>query len=191
MPSILQLWPYVVLGVALVVASVTDLASQKIYNWTTYPAIAIGLIGHTLLGGLGGDEGQLGLAGSAAGFAVGFGPLLVAWMAGGINAGDVKLMGAVGALTGWRFTLETMFFGFAAAAVMAFAVMLRRRIVLDTLRRIGRFLYLSFSPHKPSDPATAESPKIPFGFALCIGAAVALVDVLLRGPVAEKLLLGI
>ncbi len=191
MPAIVDLWPYVVLGVALVVASVTDLASQKIYNWTTYPAIALGLIGHTLAGGLAGGEGQLGLLGSLAGFAVGFGPLLVAWMAGGINAGDVKLMGAVGALAGWRFTLETMFFGFAAAAVMALIVMLRRRIVLDTLRRIGRFLYLSFSPNKPSDPSTAESPKIPFGFALCIGAAVAMADALLRGPMAETLLLRI
>jgi hypothetical protein len=84
-----------------------------------------------------------------------------------------------------------MFFGFAAAAVMALVVMVRRRIVLDTLGRIGRFLVLSFSPHKPPDPSTAQSPKIPFGVALCIGAAVALADALLRGPMAETLLLRI
>ena len=73
MPSGPMLWAHAVLAVTLVIAAVTDVRSGKIYNVVTYPAIAVGLIGHTVLGGLMGDAGSpLGLSGSAAGFAVGY-----------------------------------------------------------------------------------------------------------------------
>ncbi len=193
MPEIgLGMWAYGVLAVALVVASITDVREGKVLNVVTYPAIVIGLIGHALVGGLGpGEDPGLGLLGSLSGFAVGFGPLLVAWLAGGIGGGDAKLMGAVGALTGWRFTLAAMFYGFAVAGVMAVVIMLKRRITRETLARIMRWLYLVFTPAKPADPATEESPKLPFGLALCIGSAIALVDVLCSGAVAPRLWIGI
>jgi Flp pilus assembly protein protease CpaA len=144
--------------------------------------VVVGLTGHTLLGGLAGDDSAaLGLTGSLLGLAVGFGPLLIAWLAGGINGGDAKLMGSVGALTGWSFALSAMFYGFAVAAVMSLIVMLRRGVLIATLKRIGRFLYLSMSPNRPSDPTTPESPKIPFGLALCIGSAIACVEFVLQG----------
>ena len=188
----LDLWAYGVLAIVLIIAAVTDVRTGKIHNAITYPAIAIGLVGHTLAGGLGyTDETSLGLAGSACGFAAGFLPLLAAWLAGGIGGGDAKLMGAVGALVGWRLALAAMFYGFLIAALMAIAVMIKRRIVRKTLARILRFLYLVFTPSRPADPATPESPKIPFGLALCIGSAAALVEVIVQGPVARKLLLGI
>lgn len=186
------MWAYGVLGIVLVIAAVTDIRRGKIHNMLTYPAIAIGLIGHTLVGGLEYQgERQLGLIGSACGFAAGFGPMLAVWLAGGIGGGDAKLMGAVGALAGWRFALAAMFFGFAIAALMAVVVMVRRRIVRRTVGRILRFLFLVFTPSRPADPATADSPKVAFGFALCIGSAIALIEVLLKGPVAEKLWFGI
>lgn len=182
----------VLLAAVLAGAAVTDVRSGKIYNVLTYPAIAAGLIGHTLSGILSGPGAEtLGFWGSLAGFAVGFLPLLAAHLAGGIGGGDVKLMGAVGALAGWRFALAAMFYGFMAAAVMAMIVMLRRRIVRRTLGRIMRFLYLMLTPVGPSDPAEAESPKIAFGLALCIGSAAALVEAIVRGAGAPKFLLGI
>ena len=187
-----EMWAYGVLAVALVVSSIGDVRDGKIRNAITYPAIVIGLVGHALVGGLWPvDDVRLGLLGSLGGFAAGFVPLLAAWLAGGIGGGDAKLMGAVGALTGWRFVVAAMFYGFAIAAVMAVAVMLKRRIVKETLSRIWRWLYLTFTPAKAADPATEESPKIPFGLALCIGSAIALADVLIRTPVAERLWVGI
>ena len=181
------MWAYGVLAAALVVSSVSDLRDGKIRNVVTYPAIVIGLVGHTLINGLWPvDDVHLGLVGSLGGFAVGFVPLLAAWMAGGIGGGDAKLMGAVGALAGWRFVVAAMFYGFAVAGVMAVAVMLKRRIARKTLLRIWHWFYLLFTPARPADPTTEESPKIPFGLALCIGAAAALADVLIGTPVAER-----
>ncbi|MBS3821208.1 MAG: hypothetical protein KGY81_05540, partial [Phycisphaerae bacterium] len=49
-------WAYAVVAVTLVVASVTDVRQGRIYNWTTYPAVAVGLIGHSVLGGVGGTD---------------------------------------------------------------------------------------------------------------------------------------
>ena len=187
-----DMWALCVLAIVLLAAAIADIRSGKIQNVITYPAIAAGLIGHTLTGGVFGEsQARIGLTGSLVGLAVGFAPLLVAWLAGGIGGGDAKLMGAVGALAGWRFALAAMFYGFLIAAVMALAVMIKRRIVRRTLVRIGRFLYLMFTPGKGGDPATADSPKIAFGLALCLGSAAALVDVAFRGFAAEKLLLGI
>jgi prepilin peptidase CpaA len=184
------MWSLGVLAVVLVVAAVVDVWKGKIYNVITLPAIAVGLIGHAMVGGVTGSEREMGLAASAAGLATGFLPLMVAWMAGGIGGGDAKLMAAVGALAGWRFALATMFYGFLIAALMAIIVMLKRRIAKRTMARIFRFLYLVFTPARPADPVTDESPKIPFGLALCIGAAAALVLECLRGAAAPKWPLG-
>ncbi|HUT02152.1 MAG TPA: A24 family peptidase [Phycisphaerae bacterium] len=185
-------WAYYALAAMLAVGSYTDIRYEKIPNWITLPGVVVGLVGHALTGGLTGrDSVQVGLAGSAAGLAVGFVPLMLAWLAGGIGGGDAKLMGAVGALTGWRFTLAAMLYGFVAAAVMALVVMVARRVTWSTLRRIGRSVALLLAPgHVAIDPATKDSPKVPFGLALCFGAALALAEVIWRGPVAKKLVMG-
>jgi prepilin peptidase CpaA len=181
--AILQYWPLVFLAVVLVAAAVWDVAAGKIPNSLTYPAIAVGLIGHTLTGGLGGEGslGAQGLAGALAGFAAGFLPLMLAWLAGGLGGGDAKLMGGVGALMGWKFTLMAMFWGLALAGLLAVVVMLRRRIAMRTLARVGRFLLLAILPGKGQhvDPATADSPTVPFGLALCLGTGVAVLQTLL------------
>ena len=169
------------LAILLIVAAVTDGLRGKIYNALTYPAVALGLIEHTLLGGLGG-AGQFGLAGSAVGLAVGFLPMLAAWMAGGVGDGDAKLMAGVGALAGWRFALATMLYGLMAALVLAIIVMIRHRVVKRTLVRVWRFLWLALAMRKGPLPTTADSPRVPLGLAFSIGAAAALVEALAARP---------
>jgi prepilin peptidase CpaA len=186
-----DVWSYIVLAVTLIVASVTDLRTGRIYNWTTYPAALIGLAGHAISGGLWGGDGHLGLAGSFVGLVIGFGPLLLAWLAGGIGGGDAKIMGSVGALVGWRFALTSLFYGLAVAVLMAIVIMLRKKIVRDTFGRIGRFFLLWAGKAKPDAPTTPQSPTVPFGLALCIGAAIALVLTCIFGPDNRLFLLGL
>ncbi len=184
-------WSVCVLAGTLLAASVTDVRSGTIPNWITYPGAAIGLVGHTVAGGLFGDvPWALGLGPAAAGLAVGFLPLMLAWMAGGIGGGDAKVMGAVGALAGWRFTLTALLYGLAVGAVMALGIAIYRGVLGRTLRRIGRFVVLLMTPGGPVDPATEDSPRVPLGLAMCIGAALVLADAILRGPVAKRFLVG-
>lgn len=180
-------WAYLVLAVILVLAAVSDIRTGRIRNYLTYSAILVGVIGHALLPGKDFHGYDIGLTDSLMGFAAGFVPLFIAWRAGGIGGGDAKLMGAIGALSGWEFTLASMFYGFIIAGVMAAVVMMRRRIVKRTLGRVWRVLMLITLRTKPEDPATEDSPKIAFGVALCIGAALELLDVLLGGPVTMRL----
>lgn len=186
-----DVWSYIVLAVTLVVASVTDIRTGKIYNWITYPAALIGLAGHWITGGLWGGPEHLGLAGSLAGLAAGFGPLLLAWLAGGIGGGDAKVMGAVGALVGWRFALTSLFYGLAVALAMAVVIMLRKKAVRDTFGRVWRFFLLWAGRAKPDAPTTPQSPTVPFGLALCLGAAVALTLTCIFGPTDKMFLLGL
>lgn len=183
-----EYWAYIVLGAVLVAASITDVKSGKIWNAVTIPAALIGLLGHTVVGGINGAGGErIGLIGSSLGLAIGFLPLLTAWKMGGIGGGDAKLMGAVGALTGWRFTLAAMFYGFLVAGIMALIVMLRHKILGRTLKRVWRFLLMAASGGRPVDPADDDSPTIAFGLALCVGSALAMLEKLFGGPFAGRL----
>jgi prepilin signal peptidase PulO-like enzyme (type II secretory pathway) len=193
----LSTWPldartgaYALLGVVLLIAAVADALTGKVHNAVTYPALLAALAWHTVFGSVRGRPESIGLSGALLGVVVGFGPLFVAWRAGGIGGGDAKLMAVVGAFGGWRFALAAMFWGFAVAAVMALAVMIRKRITKRTLGRIWRFLFVAAGGSKPGDPTGPDSPTIPFGLALCIGSAVVLVDEWLGGPIFQRFFQG-
>ena len=171
-----EFWAYGVLAAVLIAASVTDVRRGRIPNALTYSAMAAGFIGHALLGGLYGGPHRMGAMDALAGFAAGFLPMLAAWLAGGVGGGDAKLMGAVGALTGWKFALAALFYGLVFAAIMAVIIMIRRRIVLQTLGRLWRFVVLAFSGVRPPDPTTSQSPRVPLGLAMAMGAAAVFIE---------------
>src|SRR5215831_2093668 len=85
-----------VIALTLVLATAiwTDLRSGLIPNRLTFPAIGLALIAHAWLGGF------QGILFSMAGLGTGFGLFILLYVAGGMGAGDVKLMGAVGAIVG-------------------------------------------------------------------------------------------
>jgi len=95
------------IGVFTLVAAVCDFRTKKLPNLLTVPAFVAAIVFHitvgALEGGLGGSMRGLGFA--MGGFGVGFGILLVLWLIGGGGAGDVKLMGALGAWFGAKQTL--------------------------------------------------------------------------------------
>lgn len=89
---------YVLIGL-LVLAVYSDITKRKIPNRITMPAMLIGIIWSTI------NSGFNGFLFSIFGFVLGLAVFLLPYLSGGIGAGDVKLMAAIGALKGWKFTL--------------------------------------------------------------------------------------
>lgn len=109
-----------------------DLTKKKIPNFLTFPAMLLGFIVYTVSGGL------QGFVFSFTGFLVGMLVFIIPFMLGGMGGGDVKLMGAVGALKGVEFILYTTFFTALAGGLIAV-------IFLIINKRLLRFLLNIFS----------------------------------------------
>src|SRR5256885_11304778 len=94
--------------VFVAVCVVTDLRTRRIPNAISGPAMLIGIALNTA------HMGTAGLLDSLSGLGVTIGVLLWPFAMGGIGGGDVKMMGAIGALLGPRLALM----GLAAGVVL-------------------------------------------------------------------------
>ncbi len=174
MAAKLALISYVVLGVVLCISAGTDLKTGKVYNWLTLPAILLGFA--LAVGGgalMNGQPGAVaGLKDVSLAFALGLVPFVVIFAAGGLGGGDVKLMATVGAVSAqWQVVLGTAFYAFAVGMVMAVVLMIRRRIVKQTLGRVFTAALTAAAGVKPSLPG--DSPRIPFALCICLGGLLA------------------
>jgi prepilin peptidase CpaA len=89
----MNIYPIVAIAVALVAVSF-DLSTRRIPNILTFGAALLGIAAHTYAAGA--NEGAISLAGWLVGVAIFF-PVFAL---GGMGAGDVKLLGALGAWLG-------------------------------------------------------------------------------------------
>lgn len=101
----------------LMIAVVIDLHSSRIPNWLTFPTMGVALAAHTWLNGV------HGILFSLAGLGTGLGLLLLVYLAGGIGAGDVKLMAAVGAMVGPYGVLSAALLSALAGGLYALGAM--------------------------------------------------------------------
>lgn len=139
----------------------TDCRYRLVPNWLTLPMIGAGLIGHLLEGGL------TGLLDFGLGLAIGFFPLFVVWLLGGVGAGDVKFLAAIGALSGAEFVFKVALLGSLIGGIFAlyrFVYFGRKRIWL-------RFLLWQAGLRDTSGPIlTREQSEFPY--AVAFGLAV-------------------
>jgi prepilin peptidase CpaA len=101
--------PIALVLVAALIAAVTDVWKFKVYNLLTFPLLAGGLLYHAVHGG------TVGLAGSFLGALIGFALMIFLYAMGGMGAGDVKFVTALGAWLGLPLTLYVLMAGCIAA----------------------------------------------------------------------------
>ncbi|MFO0841664.1 MAG: A24 family peptidase [Gemmataceae bacterium] len=119
---------FIVFG-ALVAAATTDVWEFTVPNRLTVPLLLGGLLFHAATSGL------TGLAGSAWGVLVGLGVTVPFCALGGMGAGDVKLMAAVGAWLGSLLTICLFLVSCLVAAVYALVLVFVYGNAAETLRR--------------------------------------------------------
>ena len=166
----------VLLFAVVVISAYTDITIRKVYDWITIPATVFGATLNYVADGAG--QGTLstihgggGLSSSALGWLVGFGIFFVVWLRGGLGFGDVKLMGAIGALKGFPFIIGAMFWSSLVGAIMALgALAWRGRLREGLAGSLRRFVGLSRPQPVATDDASApEAVTVPYGFAIAVG----------------------
>ena len=146
-----------------------DLRQRRIPNALTLPVIAGGIIYWSYLNGLDGFMHSTG------GLLLGFAFLLPVYLFGGMGAGDVKLMGAVGSILGPQGIFIAFLYSAIAGGVYALFVLARSRVLKQTAGRYGFMLrgYLVTGQLTYLSPAAEE--KLP---PLCYGVAISLGTIL-------------
>ena len=109
-----------ILLVILTISLYTDIKSRKILNVITMPSILFGIVYYTVI------LGKEGFLFSGKGFFVGLVVLLIPYLLGGMGAGDVKLMAAIGALTGPVFVFYSFIYTALVGGVIALILIMKR-----------------------------------------------------------------
>jgi prepilin peptidase CpaA len=127
--------PMSVVLVAVGVASVTDLWKFKVPNLITLPLLGSGLLFHGVSGG------WEGLGRSVLGCLFGFGILIGFYLLGGMGAGDVKLLAALGSWLGPVLTAYLFVVSALAAGIYSFVLILMYGRLADTWHSLQVIYY--------------------------------------------------
>jgi len=146
------------------VAALNDLRFQKIPNLLTYPAVVVAIAYHGVTNGL--DGVIFGLEG----LGLGMGILLLPYIMGGMGAGDVKLLGAVGSILGPRSVFAAFLFTALIGGLYALGLILaKRQLLMPCLPRS-----LSMVKRPTAQVAFDRGTENQQGPGLCYGVAIAL-----------------
>ncbi len=161
-----------VLGVLLLASAWSDARNGKIPNALVYPAALAGMTLNLF------QSGMTGLLQSIAGIAVGIALLLIPYVMGGMGAGDVKLMGAVGSFIGPKGALAAFVCSAFAGLIYAIIILLRQGLLGKTLSRYWTVFVLSVWGGEAQyvRPSEREQnlPPLRYAIAIAVGTAVAM-----------------
>jgi prepilin peptidase CpaA len=152
--------------------SVYDIRARRIPNALTGSSIVIGLLLHLAVGGW----SQLAYALLAG--VIGGGLFLLFFLMGGMGAGDVKLMTAVGCLVGLGSLSRVLVATVVTGAVLAIGIALSRGRLRQTITNVGALAahYQQHGLHR-HDELTVENVRtlrMPYAVPIAAGCMVAL-----------------
>lgn len=157
------------LTTVLLIAAVSDIRFQKIPNLLTYSTMFVALAYHTIMNGL------AGLFFSLEGLGLGIGVLIIFYVLGGMGAGDVKLMGAVGGLLGPKGVFEAFLLTAIIGGIYSIIILVLKSYAKKTIRGLLMKLKTCISAKQFIAITPVENKKKP---KLCYGVAIALGTIL-------------
>jgi prepilin peptidase CpaA len=156
--------PFIVIAVGMV-ASIIDVRSRRVPNVLTFPLAAAGI--WLAAAGLSGIELDAALLGLVVALLV----MLPLHVLGGMGAGDVKLMAALGTLLGPIGVLNAILRMGIAGGVIAIAVAWQRGRLRTTLSGTALLLARADGATEAVE-STAANNRFPYAPAIAIGATL-------------------
>ena len=147
-----------------------DLKTRRIPNYLTLGTAVAGLA-YNFIG-----SGVQGLADGVLGMLLGFAFLIVPYLWGGMGAGDVKALAALGAWLGPQLTVMLFCYMGIAGGVIALGYLVWQGILWQKIKDGWAFLLnliLCRPDGAPRPPSPAQLTEgIPYGVAIAVGMAV-------------------
>ena len=157
------------LAIGLVVAGFIDVQEGRIPNWLTFSLAGFGMVVHTW------QHGWTGMLISVEGLAMGLLCLLFFYIKGGMGAGDVKLLGAIGAIVGPKAVVYVFAFAALLGGVYSIAMLCSQ----GGLGYVGMRLRFILSKLKLGDSVSSlnavpvKEPKLRYALVIGLGTMVA------------------
>jgi prepilin peptidase CpaA len=170
----------VLLTALLIGAVIADLRSRRIPNTLVFAGIAFAFIAHVVSIG----PGSAPLAGNSwwaplTGLLTGLASLMPLYLLRAMGAGDVKLMGMVGAFIGAKPVLTATLYTLLAGGLLSLVFMLGRGVAAQTLANV-RFLLTDWALRANNGqgarlaPLQTTAARLPYAVAIALGTGAAL-----------------
>jgi prepilin peptidase CpaA len=155
-----------IVGAGVIVATIVDLRTRRIPNVLTgaMTVLGVGLAAAGLTG--------VTFGASIAGLALGLALMMPGHMLGATGGGDVKLMGAVGAVVGPALVLNAFLLTAIAGGGLAVVVAVKRRRLSQTLAGTGKLI--ARAPGAGDQIRSTPANRFAYGPAIAVGSVLAL-----------------
>jgi prepilin peptidase CpaA len=161
----------IILVIILLICIITDIKYRKILNIVTLPAILFGIVFSLITSGL------AGFLFSGKGFIVGLSLLLIPYLLGGMGAGDVKLMAAIGAMMGTSFVFYSFIYTALIGGIIGLIIIFKTNGFKNTIKSFlfnVVFLRSSLGSIILSNDKKS-SISFPYGIAIVLGTLCTLI----------------
>lgn len=169
----------------VIAVSFFDLRERRIPNFLVFPAAALGLLVNLYWGG------WSGLVFGLKGLGLAFLLLLIPYLVGGMKAGDVKFLMAIGAFLGATDVLRALLATVLCYPLFAALAVIKERKAGITWLRFRRVFWSFLGFFIPGlklyairldaqDDESISSVRTPFGVAIAIGTLIAIYTNFLR-----------
>lgn len=166
------IWSNVAVGAACALACFWDVRTHRVPNVLTFGTALAGLVAHGVTGG------TAAVAASGGGWLLGLVLFMPFYLLGGLGAGDVKLLAALGAWLGPRDIVWVALYGALAGGVLAVVVSFAhgylRRALANLWVLLTHWRVAGLGPVPGLTLADAPGPRLPYTLPIAAGLVATL-----------------